>query len=171
MFKTDIEKQSYTSWQLAILVILRVMIGWHCLYEGVVKLYNPNWSSLSYLVDSHGLFASFFSFLTQNSMVLNIVDFINIWGLIFIGLGLMLGVFTRIATVAGIMLLGLYYLSHPPLIGISYAIPSEGNYLIINKTLIEVLALAVLFVFPTGHIIGLDRFICFTKHILKEKNN
>lgn len=163
------EKLSYTSWQLTLLVMLRVMIGWHCLYEGVVKLYNPNWSSLSYLVDSQGVFANFFNFLTQNSMVLNIVDFINIWGLIFIGFGLILGVFTRIATVAGIMLLGLYYLSHPPLIGVAYAIPSEGNYLIINKTLIEVLALAVLFVFPTGHIIGIDRFIHLTKQNLKEE--
>ncbi len=164
------EKQSYSSWQLTLLVALRVIIGWHCLYEGVSKLYNPNWSSLGYLVDSKGIFADFFVFLTQNGTFLNIVDFINIWGLIFIGLGLILGIFTRTATVAGIALLGLYYLSHPPLIGVSYAVPSEGNYLIINKTLIEVFALAVLLVFPTGHVIGIDRFICFTKRVVKKKN-
>ena len=40
----------YTSWQTAILVVLRVFIGWHFLYEGLVKLLNPYWSAAGYLV-------------------------------------------------------------------------------------------------------------------------
>jgi thiosulfate dehydrogenase [quinone] large subunit len=36
----------------------------------------------------------------------------------------------------------------------------EGSYLIVNKILIEMIALAVLFVFPTGKRIGIDRLIC-----------
>ena len=60
---------------------------------------------------------------------------------------------------AGMILLLLYYLATPPLVGLRYAIPSEGNYLIVNKTLIEAAALALLLLFPTSKTIGLDRLI------------
>jgi thiosulfate dehydrogenase [quinone] large subunit len=94
-----------------------------------------------------------------NAAVLNAVDFLNVWGLILIGLGLILGIFTRISVIAGMVLLGFYYLSHPPIIGTTYAIPSEGNYLWVNKNLIELLALWVILMFPTWKQIGIDRFI------------
>jgi thiosulfate dehydrogenase [quinone] large subunit len=83
----------------------------------------------------------------------------NIWGLILIGSGLIIGLFTRIAAISGIALLAFYYLSHPPVIGVTYAIPSEGNYLWVNKNLIELLAIWVILLFPTWHVVGLDRFV------------
>jgi thiosulfate dehydrogenase (quinone) large subunit len=46
----------------------------------------------------------------------------------------------------------------PPLIGIEYTLPVEGNNLIVNKTLIEAVALCVLALFPTSKIFGLDAF-------------
>lgn len=149
----------YTSWQLTLLVLLRLTIGWHFLYEGIVKLLNPDWSSAVFLLDSQGFLSDFFYGLANNPGLLHVVDFLNIWGLILIGAGLMLGSFTRVAAIAGIVLLGFYYLSHPPFVGLTYAMPDEGNYLIVNKNLIEIFALAVLLVFPTGHIIGLDRLL------------
>ena len=36
---------AYAGSQLNGLVLLRVLIGWHFLYEGVSKLINPYWSS------------------------------------------------------------------------------------------------------------------------------
>ncbi len=146
----------YTPWQLTLLVFLRLTIGWHFFYEGIVKLLNPDWSSAVFLLDSQGFLSEFFYGLANNAGVLHVVDFLNIWGLILIGAGLIVGSFTRIATIAGMVLLGFYYLSHPPFVGLTYALPDEGNYLIVNKNLIEIFALAVLLVFPTGHIIGLD---------------
>jgi thiosulfate dehydrogenase [quinone] large subunit len=83
----------------------------------------------------------------------------NVWGLILIGLSLILGVLSRAGILAGIVLLAFYYLSHPPIIGADYALPSEGSYLWVNKNLIEMIALAVLYVFPTSRILGLDRLI------------
>jgi len=153
------EAFGYTKRQLSMLVLLRLLIGWHFIYEGIVKLLNPNWSSLGYLMDSQGFLAGFFHSLASNPNVLQVVDFLNMYGLIAIGLGLILGCFTRIATIAGIVLLALYYLSHIPFIGASYALPSDGSYLWVDKTLIELVALAVLYVLPTGRHIGLDRFI------------
>ena len=151
--------KTYSQTQLWMLVILRVAIGWHLLYEGIIKLMNPNWSSVGYLMDSKGWFAGTFHSIAANPDVLQVADFLNIWGLILIGLGLILGLFTRLSCYAGIALLTLYYLSHPPLLNVTYAIPSEGNYMLVNKNLIELITLGVLLHFPTGRIIGLDRFV------------
>ena len=151
--------ENYSAWQLWSLVILRVAVGWHFLYEGITKLLNPNWSSLGYLMDSGGIFDGMFQSMAGNPSLMNIVDFLNVWGLVLIGAGLILGLFTRVATISGMILLAFYYLSHPPILGVTYAIPSEGNYLWINKNLIELLTLWVILLFPTWTTIGVDRFI------------
>ncbi len=148
-----------SSFQLTALVILRMMIGWHLLYEGITKVINPYWSSASYLMESKWILSGWFKAIVANPTALTIVDFINEWGLIAIGLGLIAGFLTQIATVAGIVLLVLYYLANPPLVGFTYSMPTEGSYLIVNKTLIETAALFVLALFPTGRTIGLDVFL------------
>lgn len=153
------KKIKYTTSQLWMLVILRVLIGWHFLYEGISKFSNSNWSSAPYLMDSKGWFAKLFYAMAGNASVIKIVDQLNIWGLIAIGLGLLLGLFSRIATISGIILLGFYFLSHPALIGVNYAAPSEGSYLFVNKILIELAAMLVLLVLPTSKKIGVDRII------------
>ena len=152
-------KQScdYTFGQTTFLVTLRTLVGWHFLYEGLVKVTNPDWSSAGYLLDSQGFLSGFFHSLTYKPSVLHTVDFLNEWGLILIGLGLILGLFTRFSLFAGILLLVMYYLSHPPFPGLHFSVPSEGSYLIVNKTLIELGTLLVLYVFPTR--IGLDAII------------
>lgn len=145
--------------QTILLVTLRIIIGWHFLYEGMAKILDPSWSSFEYLMDSKGFFSAIFEALASNQSILKVIDFLNIWGLILIGTGLILGIFTRFSTIIAIILLLLYYFSHPPFLGLEYVMPQEGNYLIVNKTLVEIFSLAVLYVFPTGHIIGLDRII------------
>ncbi len=151
--------KKFSNTQKWALIILRVAIGWHFLYEGITKLLNPDWSALAYLMDSKGLFEGVFHMLAGNATALNVVDFLNVWGLILIGAGLIVGLFTRTAIISGIVLLAFYFLSHPAIIGVSYAIPSEGSYLWVNKNLIELLALWVLLLFPTWKSVGLDRFV------------
>jgi thiosulfate dehydrogenase [quinone] large subunit len=153
------KNKNYSGWQMWALVILRVAIGWHFLYEGITKLLNPDWSSLGYLMDSKGLFEGMFHFMAGNAALLNVMDFLNVWGLILIGAGLVVGLFTRISAISGMVLLAFYYLSHPAIIGVTYAIPSEGSYLWVNKNLIELFALWVLVLFPTWKTVGLDRFV------------
>ena len=149
----------YTNAQLFSLVALRILIGWHFLYEGISKVTNPYWSSANYLLESKWIFSNLFMALVSNPTALQIVDFLNEWGQIAIGAGLIAGCFTQIATLAGIMLLLLYYISTPPLVGLTYSIPAEGSYLIVNKNLIEMAALIVLAFFPTGHVVGLEVLI------------
>ncbi len=150
---------NYTKQQLSALVFLRVLIGWHFLYEGLVKVTNPNWSALPFLRDSRGIFSPIFHTIADSNGLLQLVNFLNEWGLILIGICLIAGLFTKIVTVGGVILLTLYYLSHPPFVGLEYATPSEGSYLIVNKTLIELAALLVLRFFPSSDVYGLDSII------------
>jgi len=156
----------YTKLQSTALVILKITIGWHFLYEGGVKILNPNWTAKSYLLDSGGFLKGFFELIAGNQTLLSISDTANAWGLALIGLSLLLGIFTRYSSIAGIVLLLLYYLSHPAFPGIEYLFPSDGSYFIINKTLVELFALLVVFAFPTSHIFGLQRLIKSTKTFL-----
>lgn len=149
--------------QLFWLVVLRVLIGWHFAYEGLTKLSNPNWSGIGYLLDSQGFMQNFYFAIARNPVMLQVVDWMNVWGLMAIGFGLILGLFTRWALLAGILLLALYYLSHPPFPGLTYILPMEGSYLFVNKTLIEMAAMVVLLFFPSNRVIGIDRLIFGSK--------
>ena len=149
----------YTRWQLYAMTALRVIIGWHFLYEGLAKLMKPGWSAAGFLLQSKWLMAPLFKWIAGNPALLSIVNQLNIWGLIAIGLGLMVGCMTRIASLAGIGLILLYYICNPPFIGLYYSLPSEGNYLFVNKNVVEMAALFVIFKFRTSHILGFDRFI------------
>ena len=157
----------YSNLQLTALVILRILIGWHLLYEGLTKLINPYWTSAGYLSESKWIFSGLFTSIVANPTALKIVDFLNEWGLILIGLALIAGLLTRAATIAGIVLLCLYYIANPPFLGYQYSMPTEGSYLIVNKTLIEAAALFVLAMFPTGNKIGLD-LLLFRKTAKKD---
>jgi thiosulfate dehydrogenase [quinone] large subunit len=71
----------------------------------------------------------------------------------------MLGLFTRLASVAGIGFILLFYLCNPPFVGYFYSIPTEGSYLIVNKNLVELAALLVILVTGSGRFAGLDRIL------------
>ncbi len=145
--------------QMIVLVFLRVMIGWHFLYEGVGKLLKPNWSAAGYLMQSRGLFAGLFRWMAETPSVLAVVNQMNIWGLMAIGLGLIVGCCTRLASAAGIMLILLYYACNPLLVGYYYSIPMEGNYLVVNKNLVEMAALLLIVVTSSGRYAGIDRIL------------
>lgn len=147
---------NYSKLQMWALVIMRVAIGWHFLFEGIAKLLKPNWSAAGFLLQSKWIFAPIFKWMANDPTILSIVNVMNIWGLILIGLGLMVGLFVRWASIAGILLIALYYFCNPPFVGLYYSIPAEGNYLIVNKNFVEMTALFVLVVLPSSHIFGLD---------------
>jgi len=142
--------------QLTTLVVLRLVIGWHLLYEGISKLLNPDWSSFGFLSESKWVLSGFANWVISDPSILNVVDFLNTWGLIAIGAALMLGIFSRFAAIAGTILVLVYYLNNPPLVGMEYTLPTEGNNLIVNKTLIEAMALFVLAIFPAHRVFGLE---------------
>ena len=141
------------------ITVLRVVVGWHFLYEGVAKLTSPSWSAAPYLRQARGPFADTFRWLASEPNLLANADLITMWGLTLVGLLLMLGLFTRLASLAGIGFILLFYLANPPFVGYFYAIPTEGSYLIVNKNLVELCALVVILVTRSGRFAGLDRIL------------
>ena len=149
----------YSTYQLSGLVVLRVLIGWHFLYEGVAKLLNPYWSSAAYLLDSKWLLSGLAETIVSDPVLLSISDYVNMWGLTLVGASLLLGLFSQYTALIGMGFVILYYLFAPPFLGLEFSKPGEGSYLIVNKNLIEACALWVIHSFPTSHVIGLDRLL------------
>ncbi len=139
-----------------VFTLLRILVGWHFLYEGISKLATPGWSSASYLMDSKWLFSGIFHQIIAHPSILTIVDFLNIWGLILIGVSLFLGIFTRLASISGIMLLLLYYIASPPFV--SSSAPVDGHYFIINKNLIEAGLLLLLATLQSSAMYGISNY-------------
>jgi uncharacterized membrane protein YphA (DoxX/SURF4 family) len=79
----------------------------------------------------------------------------TMWGLTIIGGLLIAGLFTRLAALAGVGLLSMFYLAAPPWPGTPPELGIEHNF-IVNKVLIEVIALLAFASLPTGRWFGVD---------------
>lgn len=82
----------------------------------------------------------------------------TMWGLTILGTLLLVGLGTRIAAVGGAVLLTLFYLAMPPWPGVP-EVPGPEHSFIVNKNLIEVIALLAIAALPTGQWFGLDAFL------------
>jgi len=135
------------NWKKLVITVFRMAIGWHFLFEGFSKLVVEDWTAASFLSHSTGPFSGFYHWMGSSTAVLNIIDPLNIAALILIGLGLSLGLAIRLSFVSGILLLALYYFAYPPFGGTLFS-GVEGNLYIVNRNLIEALALAILIFIP-----------------------
>lgn len=141
-------------WQLKhSIVFLRVLIGWHFLYEGVVKLYNPDWTSFGYLATAQGPLKPIFLAIANEPMI-GWADTLNWMALMFVGITLLLGIFEKKGALVGILLLAMYYWAHPPFPWLMQ-VNVEGSYWFVNKNLIELAACMVIYQYPTGQYFGL----------------
>jgi thiosulfate dehydrogenase (quinone) large subunit len=150
---------TFSRWPMVAITVMRVAIGWHFLYEGIAKLSSPSWSAAGYLKQARGPFAELFKGLAANSNLLANADAITMWGLTAVGILLILGLFTRLSSLAAAGFIVLFYLCNPPFVGYFYSIPSEGSYLVVNKNLVELCALLVVFTTGSGKFAGLDRVV------------
>ena len=155
----DMEVPGLSRSAMIAITLLRVIVGWHFLYEGLAKLTSSSWSAAGYMRASRGPFAEVFKWIASRPDLLDKANLITMYGLAIVGALLMLGLFTRVAAVAGIGFIVLFYLCNPPFVGYFYSIPTEGSYLIVNKNLVELCALAVVLVTGSGRFAGLDRIV------------
>ncbi len=132
------------NWKKLMITLFRVAIGWHFLYEGISKLMSGNWTAAGYLAKATGPFSGFYHSLAASETAMNIIDPLNMAGLVLIGLGLFLGVFIRLSAISGVLMLLLYYFAYPPFGGDIFG-GAEGSLYIVNKNLIEAMALLVIF--------------------------
>ncbi len=141
------------------ITMLRVVVGWHFLYEGIAKLTSATWTSAGYLKQARGPVADLFKWLANQPNLLDKADLVTAWGLTIVGLLLIVGLFARLASASGIGFLVLFYLANPPFVGYVYSLPAEGSYLIVNKNLVELCALVVILVTGSSRFAGLDRIL------------
>ncbi len=79
--------------------------------------------------------------------------------LVVFGSCMLLGLLSRVSSGVLAMLLLSFYLAMPAIPGYPESPRLEGHYIFINKTLIEVIALAALACMPTGRWAGLDALV------------
>ncbi len=154
-----------TTFQQTTLILLRTVIGWHFLYEGYFKFRLPAWTpdgqplaawtSAGFIRAASGPLGRLARWVTDAGL-LPWVDRLIVFGLLAVGLSLILGLLTRAGCIGGLLLLAMFYLTAVPTAGLPQA-GAEGTYLFVNKTLIEGLAVLALMAFDTGRIAGLDR--------------
>jgi uncharacterized membrane protein YphA (DoxX/SURF4 family) len=94
------------------------------------------------------------------------IDESTMWGLTIIGGLMILGLFSRLSSLAAAFLLIQFYLPYPPWPGVPQ-VPGPEHNLIFNKVLVEAIACLALAALPTGRWIGVDamlrRFVFFQK--------
>jgi thiosulfate dehydrogenase (quinone) large subunit len=154
-----------SSFQQVSLILLRTLIGWHFLYEGYFKFSLPAWtpdgqplgafSSGGFIRATTGPLGRLAKSVADAGL-LPTLDKVIIFGLLAVGISLILGLVTRAGCIGGLALLALFYFTAVPITGLPQA-QAEGTYLVVNKTLIEGVAVLALYAFDTGRIAGLDR--------------
>jgi uncharacterized membrane protein YphA (DoxX/SURF4 family) len=118
-------------------------------------------------MESKWFLSGFFHWLISNNTTLQIVDFLNIWGLLIIGLFLFIGFLPRAASIGGAFLLLLYYIANPPFV--YSTVPTQSHFYIINYNLIEAFVLIVIASLNGEQLFGIQRYLAVRNRTEKEK--
>ncbi len=133
------------------LVVLRISLGWLMLYAGITKIVDPAWSAEGYIKGAKS-FVWFYHWLL-NPSVLPMVNIFVMWGLTLLGISLILGIFVRLSSVLGALLMFLFYLA-----ALDFPYPNAHAY-IVDEHIIYMLVLCVFYCTRAGRIWGLDAWL------------
>ena len=136
-----------TSFQKFFLFLSRITVGWMFFYAGITKVLDPQWSAEGYLKGAKA-FTWFFQMLLDPS-ILPIINFMNKWGLTFLGISLILGLFVRFSSLLGVLLMALYY------IALGFPYPNPHSY-IVDEHIIYISILLFFAAVKAGRFFGLD---------------
>ena len=131
--------------------LLRICMGWLMFYAGITKILDPQWSAAGYL-GSAKTFPGFYQWFLRPD-ILPVTNFINEWGLTLLGVSLILGLFVRLTSIGGFILMLLYYF---PVLQFPYILPHS---FIIDDHIIYALALLFFAATRAGRVWGLDQFV------------
>ncbi len=138
------------------LFLLRVGMGVLFFWAGYTKLIDPAWSAAGYISGAK-TFVGFYSWLLSPG-VLPTINFLNEWGLTLIGAALLLGIFVRLASFFGIVIMVLYYLPIYP--------PAHG---LVDEHIIYIAAFLVLMAFGAGKILTINSWVQMRLHPMWHK--
>ena len=91
---------------------------------------------------------------------IDFIDWSTRWFLLVVGILLMVGLFTRLSCFAAAVFLLMTILTQPSVPWLPAPPVSEGNYLFVNKNVIEMVALLALMTTRSGKWAGLDAIVC-----------
>lgn len=137
--------------QQKLIFILRITLGWLFFYAGITKVLNPDWSAGGYLKGAQ-TFSGFYQWLASPDVV-GIVSFVNEWSLTLLGISLILGIFVRLSSSLGALLMILYYL---PILNFPHV--GDHSYLV-DEHIIYAMVLIFFAVNRSGRFMGLDRIL------------
>ncbi len=138
--------------QRASVFILRIVMGWFYLYAGISHILDAKFSAAGYVSGAKSFVMLYQLFL--NPQVLPVVDFMVKWGLTMLGVSLILGLFVRLSSYLGMLLMFLFYL---PVL--NFPMVGTHSYLV-DEHIIYMAGLLVLASFRAGHVWGLDKWFC-----------
>jgi thiosulfate dehydrogenase (quinone) large subunit len=127
--------------------LLRAALGLLFFYAGITKLLNPSWSAEGYLRGAK-TFPKLYNLILQPG-ILPTVNFINEWGLTFLGISLLLGIAVKLSSRLGALLMLLYYF---PVL----TFPLVGHSLLVDEHIVYALALLLLGSMKAGEVWGLE---------------
>lgn len=133
------------------LVLLRLSLGGLFLYAGLSKVMNPEWTAAGFLGNAETFPALYDWFASAGNI--GWVNFLNQWGQVAIGLGLITGTLTRFAAWAGALLMVLYYF---PVLNFPFV--GEHGFLV-DEHLIYAIALGLIATQEAGMVVGLDKWL------------
>jgi len=133
------------------LFLLRVSMGWLMFYAGITKILNPAWSAAGYLKGAK-TFAWFYQWLLSPG-ILPVINFVNEWGLALLGVSLIFGVFVRLSSVLGAVLMLLYYF-----VILDFPHPNAFSY-IVDEHVIYALVLLFFVATRAGRVWGLENWL------------
>jgi len=134
-------------------LLIRLSLGWLFLFSGISKINNPNWTAANYIKSAKtfpGLYEWFAS--PEN---IGWVNLLNEWGMALIGAALILGIAVRPASLAGFMLMLLYYF---PILDF----PKAGEAYIVDQHIIYAFCLLFIATVRAGQFLGIDGLIVNT---------
>ncbi len=117
-------------------------------YAGITKVLNPAWTAAGYLQTAKTLPALFAWFASPANI--GWVNFVNEWGLTLLGVSLILGIAVRLSSLAGVLLMALYYL---PIL--TFPIVAPHSY-IVDEHVIYALVLVFFAAVRAGRYYGLE---------------
>ena len=134
----------------AMILLLRIALGLNFFYLGFSVLFN---ATLGTEIRAQS-FGNLYSWLAAPAAAADWVHPVAQWAFLIIGICLMLGLLTRLASIAGIILTLLSYLPT-----VSYTALSISQF--INDEVIVVICLLIIVFSNAGAYLGLDNFIHF----------
>lgn len=129
-------------------VILRISLGWLMFYAGLTKIINPDWTAAGYL-KSAKTFSGVYNWMASPGII-EIINFINAWGLTLLGISLILGLLVRISSPLGAVLMLLYYI---PILEFPYI---DTHSFLVDEHIIYILVLIFFAAANVGTVYGLD---------------